>query len=110
MTKTYLAKIPLVLKNDKGEDFRVAEGEAVTLTEAQYAQLSEYVIEGEAADPATAAAIAEASADAPAVTEPDAPVDPVGADGAADKAENNPPDVAAKTTAATAKRGQKAEA
>lgn len=86
MPKIYIAKIPLVLQNDKGEDFRVAEGEAVTLTDEQYAQLSEYVTVGEAADSATAAAIAEASADAPADT---------------------PPDTTAKTTA---KRGQKAEA
>ena len=27
MTKIYIAKIPLVLKNDKGEDYRVAEGD-----------------------------------------------------------------------------------
>ena len=86
MTKIYIAKIPLVLKNDKGEDYRVAEGEAVTLTDDEYVQLSEYVTVGEAADPETAAAIAEASADAPADT---------------------PPDTTAKTTA---KRGQKAEA
>ena len=33
MTKIYIAKIPLVLKNDKGEDYRVGEGEAVTLTD-----------------------------------------------------------------------------
>ena len=86
MPKIYIPKIPLVLQNDKGEDYRVAEGEAVTLSDEQYAQLSEYVTVGEAADSATAAAIAEASADAPADT---------------------PPDTTAKTTA---KRGQKAEA
>ena len=68
MTKIYIAKIPLVLKNDKGEDYRVAEGEAVTLSDEQYAQLSEYVTVGEAADPETAAAIAEAVADAPSDT------------------------------------------
>ena len=30
MTKIYIAKIPLVLKHDKGEDYRVAKREAVT--------------------------------------------------------------------------------
>ena len=70
MTKIYIAKIPLVLKNDKGEDYRVAEGEAVTLSDEQYAQLSEYVTVGEAADAETAAAIAEAVADAPTESEP----------------------------------------
>ena len=68
MPKIYIAKIPLVLKNDKGEDYRVGEGEAVTLTDDEYVQLSEYVTVGEAADAETAAAIVEAVADAPADT------------------------------------------
>lgn len=80
MTKIYIAKIPLVLKNDKGEDYRVGEGEAVTLTDDEYVQLSEYVTVCEAADPETAQAIAEAVADAPAETPADTAADSVAAD------------------------------
>lgn len=102
MTKIYIAKIPLVLQNDQGKDYRVGEGEAVTLTDEQYAQLSEYVTVGEAADPETAAAIAEAVTDAPTETPAETPTDPVGVDGI--RPEGEAP--AAKST----KRGQKAEA
>ena len=88
MTKIYIAKIPLVLKNDQGEDYRVAEGEAVTLTDDEYVQLSEYVTVGEAADAETASAIADAA----------------GADGSSAGA---PPDVSPKTVV---KNGKKPDA
>ncbi len=48
--KVYIAKTPLILQNEAGEDFRVEVGEVVELTPEQYQDVAAHVIPGEISD------------------------------------------------------------
>ncbi|SUA36344.1 phage protein [Neisseria zoodegmatis] len=54
--KVYIAKTPLILQDEAGEDFRVEAGEAVELTPEQYQDVAAHVIPGEISDEDLAAA------------------------------------------------------
>lgn len=41
--KRYLVNTPLILQNENGEDVRVARGEIIELSDAQYAEVAAHV-------------------------------------------------------------------
>ncbi|EGV38445.1 hypothetical protein [Neisseria weaveri] len=54
--KVYVAKTPLILQDEAGEDFRVEVNEVVQLTPEQYQDVAAHVIPGEISDEDLAAA------------------------------------------------------
>lgn len=54
--KVYVAKTPLILQDEAGEDFRVEVNEVVQLTPEQYQDVAAHVIPGEISDDDLAAA------------------------------------------------------